>query len=234
MHVTALSIIALVTWVVRRKLFEFTRRGRRAVSREEAAAGTGLSRKLAAFHLDKLVEVGLLRARSGPSPGTPRRVGRAPKVYEPADTDFQVSIPQRDHRLLAELLVDAVLAQTGGESARQAAVRLALQRGRELGGGERLAVPGPGDLDLAEDVLRRGGFEPYRPRPEVVRLHNCPFCPVSARAPELVCAMNHAYLAGLLSGLEAESVRAFLSPRAGECCVELRPLPARPAEPGGR
>ena len=36
------------------------------MSREEAAAHVGISRKLAAFHLDRLVEAGLLVARPGP------------------------------------------------------------------------------------------------------------------------------------------------------------------------
>ena len=48
------------------------------------------------------------------------------------------------------------------------------------------------------------------------------FHPLAARAPELVCGMNHAFLAGFLDGLEAFTVRAVLAPKAGECCVELR------------
>src|SRR3954469_23443868 len=79
----------------RRRMYAFIRAARRPVTREEAAASVGISRKLAAFHLDKLVEVGLLHYRFGG--GGPARVGRRPKVYEPADTDIQVSIPARRH-----------------------------------------------------------------------------------------------------------------------------------------
>ena len=56
----------------------------------------------------------------------------------------------------------------------------------------------------------------------MVRLRNCPFRPLAAKAPHLVCGMNHAYLAGLLSGMEIEVARAYLAPQEGECCVELR------------
>ncbi|WP_318216156.1 hypothetical protein [Streptomyces sp. SCL15-6] len=62
----------------------FIRRAGRAVTRDEAAAGFGISRKLAAFHLDELVDAGLLRARYEAPDGI-RKVGRRPKVCEPID-----------------------------------------------------------------------------------------------------------------------------------------------------
>jgi hypothetical protein len=56
-----------------------------------------------------------------------------------------------------------------------------------------------------------------------VRLRSCPFHPMAGMAPALVCGLNRAYLAGMVEGLDAEDrVTAELSPRAGECCVELR------------
>src|SRR4051812_14793052 len=79
----------------RRQLYGFARAARRPVSREEAAAAVGISRKLAAFHLDKLVDAGLLQRRS--LVGGTSRVGRRPKVYEPTDASFQMSIPARRH-----------------------------------------------------------------------------------------------------------------------------------------
>jgi predicted ArsR family transcriptional regulator len=92
----------------------------------------GISRKLAAFHLDKLVDAGLLRAGYG-APGAVRKVGRRPKVYEPTDNEIRVSIPDRRRELLADLLVEAVLTEGDDETAAQAAVRTAGNRGRELG-----------------------------------------------------------------------------------------------------
>jgi predicted ArsR family transcriptional regulator len=230
---SSISALAALDERVRRRLFEFVRHAHRAVSREEAAAATGISRKLAAFHLDRLVEVGLLRARYEPPFGSPRRAGRAPKVYDLADTAVQVSIPHRDYQVLAEIMVEALSSETPRGSARQAALRVALEHGKKLGSVERSMArgqaPGGGhDIDRAEDILSRHGFEPYRQRPDAIRLRNCPFHPLSVHARDLVCGMNHAYLAGLLTGMDAGSMRAFLDPRAGECCVELRTL-----EPAG-
>ncbi|MEU0083362.1 transcriptional regulator [Streptomyces sp. NPDC006274] len=221
--VEAVSVLADET---RRRMHGFIRRARRPVTREEAAADAGISVKLAAFHLDKLVTAGLLRAGYD-SPGAAPRVGRRPKVYEPAGADIRVSIPERRPDVLAEILVDAVLGQQAGEDARTAALRTARTRGEELGAATR-ADSRPGRLGpersvtLSEAVLAQRGFEPERPTPTGLRLLNCPFHPLAARSPELVCAINHAFLGGLLEGLRANGIEAVLAPRPGRCCVELR------------
>jgi predicted ArsR family transcriptional regulator len=208
----------------RRRMFEFCRRAGRPVSRDEAAAEAGISRKLAAFHLERLVEAGLLRA-SFDHPGRLRKVGRAPKLYEPVAADLKVSIPPRQPDLLAEILLDGALSDDQGsplESARRAAFR----RGERVGAEER-ARTRPGRLSaeraltLSEATLSRAGFEPVRPRPDCVRLHSCPFHPLAQEQPEAVCGINHAFLTGLLSGLEAKTVQAVLDPDGGECCVEI-------------
>ncbi|MEV6209454.1 helix-turn-helix domain-containing protein [Kitasatospora sp. NPDC051914] len=213
----------------RRRMFAFVRRAGRPVTRDEAAASVGISRKLAAFHLDKLVDAGLLRARYG-APGAVRKVGRQPKVYEPTGAQITVSIPDRRHELLADLLLDAVLAQSGGGSAAGAAVDAAGRRGRQLGEAEREAGR-PGrlgverGLTMCEQMLEAHGYEPVRESPTEVRLRNCPFHPLAAKAPDLVCGMNHAFLAGYLRGLDVPGVDAVLVPAPGECCVRLRPSP---------
>jgi predicted ArsR family transcriptional regulator len=100
-----LSTVAVLD--LRRRMYEFIRRADGPVTRDEAAAAVGISRKLAAFHLDKLVDAGLLEAGFARPPGL-RRAGRTSKVYAPADIDVQVSIPPRDHAVLADILVCAV------------------------------------------------------------------------------------------------------------------------------
>jgi predicted ArsR family transcriptional regulator len=221
----AIEALAMLGEGVRRRLYEVVRAARRPVSRDEAAAAVGISRKLAAFHLDKLADAGLLRFRFD-SRGA-RTVGRKPKVYEPADTAVQVSIPARRHELLAEILVRAVLSEGEGESTREAAVRAAHERGLAVGVAERERLRpnrlGPERaLTLAEEVLGRLGFEPGRLRQDRLRLRNCLFLPIAAAEPELVCGLNHAFIRGLLQGLKATAVDAVLAPAAGECCVELR------------
>jgi predicted ArsR family transcriptional regulator len=211
---------------LRRRMYGFIRRAHRPVTREDAAGEAGISAKLAAFHLDKLVAAGLLRSRYD-SPGGIRRVGRKPKVYEPADTDIRISIPERRPDVLAEILIDAVLTEEPGEDARSAALRTARERGEELGAATR-ARTRPGrlgperSLTLSEAMLEQHGFEPHREAPTELWLLNCPFHPLAARSPELVCGINHAFLDGFLTGLEAAGIDAVLAPRPGRCCVELR------------
>jgi predicted ArsR family transcriptional regulator len=224
--VSALTAIAALSDPFRRQLYRFIRRARGPVNREQAAASVGISRKLAAFHLDKLVEVGLLHA-THERVGHVRKVGRTPKVYQPTQAIVRISIPEHQHDLLAEILLDAVVNQRADENAQRAALRLAKQHGEERGRAERArGCPGrlgaERALTLTEDVLARHGFEPARDNPTTVRLRSCPFHPLTSKAPQLVCAINHAFLAGLLHGLQTTTMRAVLAPHPPECCVQLR------------
>ncbi|MEU5395446.1 helix-turn-helix transcriptional regulator [Streptomyces tibetensis] len=222
---SAIDSVSVLSEDSRRRMFAFIRRARRPVTRDEAAASVGISRKLAAFHLDKLVDAGLLRARYE-APGGTRKVGRQPKVYEPTGEQITVNIPDRRHELLADLLLDAVLTEQTGETATQAAMRAARQRGRQVGEAARHeSRPGrlgpERGLTTCERLLDQYGYEPVRETPTRIRLRNCPFHPLAARAPELVCGMNQAFLSGYLEGLEVNGVRAALAPEPGECCVRL-------------
>jgi predicted ArsR family transcriptional regulator len=140
--------------------------------------------------------------------------------------DVQVSIPPREHALLAGILVNAVTSAPG-DTASRAAFRAAGERGRELGAAQRTATR-PGRLGaeraltVASGFLERSGFEPVRAAPTTVLLRNCPFHPLAGQAPDLVCGINHAFLTGFLDGLGAASATAVLNPAPGHCCVELR------------
>ncbi|MEU8345440.1 Predicted transcriptional regulator, ArsR family [Actinomadura meyerae] len=222
-----LEAAAILSDDLRRRMYAFIRAAKAPVTRDEAAASVGISRKLAAFHLDKLVDAGLLSARYADPSGV-RRVGRAPKVYEPSGVDVRVSIPQREHGLLAGILLDAVRGQEPGESGRDAALRAAGERGRALGEAERRPVRGgrlgaERALTRAAEVLEGHGFEPEREGPERLRLRNCPFHPMAADDPDLVCGVNHAFLSGVVDGLGASGVEARLAPEEGYCCVEFGP-----------
>src|SRR5215469_3606180 len=222
----ALAAVAVLADDLRRRMYAFIRRADGPVTRDEAAAAVGISRKLAAFHLDKLVDAGALRAHYRPAE-TVRRVGRSPKVYEPSGADIQVSIPQRSHDMLAGILLDAVVSEGRGENAREAARRVAREHGEQIGAAERdRARPGrlgaERALTLPGELLSERGFEPDRESATCLRLRNCPFHPLTASAPELVCGLNHAFVSGMVDGLQASTVTAVLDPRAGECCVELR------------
>jgi predicted ArsR family transcriptional regulator len=198
----------------RRALYLYVRRQDHPVSREEAAAAQRLSRSLAAFHLDKLVDAGLLQARYQAPAGRARGRGRAPKVYEPAADDLTLTIPERRYQVVAEILADAIAAEP--QCADEAVRGQARQYGHDLG--QRLHQAGDTDLPRVLDGL---GFEPRRERPGHTLLHNCPFKAVATRHTDLICGMNHALLGGLVEGLRADGVRVRLVPRPPACCVEL-------------
>jgi predicted ArsR family transcriptional regulator len=213
----------------RGRLYRFARQARRPVTRDEAAAAVGISRKLAAFHLDRLVRSGLLEPTFERPEGEGAGPGRAPKRYRVSPAEISVSIPERRYDLVGEILVDAV-AETGpGESVSTVAERAAAQRGRSWGAALR-AKRSPGRLGperglaLAAESLADAGFEPEA-RAGEVRLLNCPFHALAQRAPALVCGINVAFLGGFLEGLEARRVRADLDPGEDRCCVVLRREP---------
>jgi predicted ArsR family transcriptional regulator len=213
---------------VRRRLYLFIRAQGRPVSRDEAAKEAGISRKLAAFHLEKLVDRGLLKtqytrppARTGPG------AGRPPKMYEPSDLELGASLPERRYDIVGEILVEAIQSRSPDESINQAARRIARETGHELGrevrrSGNRHPAGPERALSVARDVLRRHGFEPYESTAGDLALRNCPFHALSQRSPELVCGLNQALIDGLLRGLGNETVDAALEPQPGQCCVKLR------------
>ena len=222
--VDAPAVLAALKDPARRSLFEFVRRAGRPVTREEAAGGVGISRKLAAFHLDRLVEAGVLESSFRPA-GMLRKVGRTPKVYEARPEGVHVSIPGRQYQALADVLLDALVDEASTGDAREAALRAANARGLQLGHSEkgRLRARGtPDPAGLARELVEQLGYEPQAEAAGVLRLRNCPFHPLCARAPDLVCRLNHRYLTGLVTGLGAAALHPVLAPRPGECCVELR------------
>jgi predicted ArsR family transcriptional regulator len=166
---------------LRRCLYLFIRRHGRPVGRDEAAAAVGMSRKLAPFHLDKLVDKGLLKAHYARLPGrSGPGAGRSSKLYEPLEAQIAVTIPARRYDLVGQILVDAMERAAPEESPRDAARRVAWATSFELGqqfrSERRLRPPGPErTLAIAEELLSRYGFEPYREERGRLALRNCPF-----------------------------------------------------------
>jgi predicted ArsR family transcriptional regulator len=221
----AVAVIAALHHPTRAKLYGFVRRERRPVTREEAAAAIGISPKLAAFHLDQLVDVGLLDANDLIILGR-RGPGRAPKAYTLAPGEWQISMPERRYALLAEVLTRAVLTSEPSEPARQATMRVATETGRQLGEHvrreRRLGRLGPERaLTATAEVLENLGYEPDRAAGSIV-LRNCPFAHLATSASELVCTLNQHLIAGLLTGLgAAQRLHAALIPTSLACCVQV-------------
>lgn len=226
-----LQALAALGDEVRSALYRYVRRQNRPVTREEAAEAVRISVKLAAFHLDKLVDRGLLRADHEVPQGVRRRVGRAPKRYSLSDREFSVSLPERHYDLAGEILVDSLArvgAGQGGGPPADVSRCVARDRGWQIGADLReqrnLGRPGPErTMAAAEDLLDQFGYEPARDDRGGLVLRNCPFHALVRRQPELVCALNAAFIDGVLRGLGNETVRADLRPEPGLCCVCVRP-----------
>jgi predicted ArsR family transcriptional regulator len=212
------AVAALVD-PVRRALYEHVRRARRPVTREEAAQAVDISRNLAAFHLDKLVEMGMLRSRYEAPAEVPRGRGRTPKVYEATDGGLSLTVPQRHYELVGAILADAIATDPG--NAQAAAHRHAALIGHHIGA----AAAGGRHDDTTEKAARALTDLGYEPRcaEDGIVLDNCPFHALATRHTALICGINAEFIAGLLAGLGCDALRAELRPRPGRCCVCVHP-----------
>src|SRR4051794_39511962 len=156
-------------------------------SRDDAASALQVPRSVAAFHLDKLVDAGLLQphyervsGRSGPGAGRPA------KLYERSDREVELSLPSRRYELAGTVLSDAVSRATAeGAAVADVLPTVAAETGRRLG--EHVARAGAPAGLLAR--LVECGYSPEDRGGEIV-LRNCPFHNLAERHRALVCGMN--------------------------------------------
>jgi predicted ArsR family transcriptional regulator len=216
---TDIARLATLEDPLRRRLYDLVARSSEPVGREQAAAAAGIGRTLAAYHLDKLVEHGLLTAsyrrpegRAGPGAGRPA------KLYARADTEIAVSMPPREYELAAGLLAEAAEQDATG-AASERLQEVAERAGRAAGA----ALPRSRSIEAA---LHERGYEPFRDEDGVLRARNCPFHRLAAEHRHLVCGMNVAFVTGLLEGLDRPGPEVRLDPQPGRCCVTVVPRPA--------
>lgn len=221
-HIEALTVLREP---MRYRLYEYVCRQPTAVSRQQAADAVGVSRSLAAFHLDELVKAGLLKpeyrrltARSGPGAGRPS------KLYRRSRHEVSVMLPDRNHELLAGFLAQSLPPGPDG-------LRLsdpASDYGRSLGTRARRRIgSGPSGTRLfacVESVMERLGFEPYRIERDELRSRNCPFAPLSRRHTPVVCGAGVSLVSGVVEGVGAHVV-VTRHERPNECCVHVRSVP---------
>lgn len=220
---TDIQAVALLDEPIRRALYEWVVALPRPAGRDEAALAIGVSRALAAFHLDRLVQGGLLVAeyrrltgRTGPGAGRPA------KLYQRAPGEIAITLPDRRYENAARVLAEAM--ELMGDSAppkplRDAAravghatgMRARAQIGRRA---SRRRIQGA----LVES-LRDQGYEPIDAPGGEIRLRNCPFDALVEEHRDLVCGMNVALAGGLLEGLGDAVHTARLDPQPGQCCV---------------
>ena len=206
----------------RRTAYIAVRAARRPVTRAEVGDAAGISVRLAAFHLEKLLAEGYLEAgfvEAG-------RVGHPAKRYWPSDLELEVSLPPRRYDLAAQMFADVLTDRVDEvaedmDTVAEGYGRRVGTRVRPLGGESRFVT-----------ALQVIGYEPDAADDDIV-LRNCPFQRAAEDRPEVVCRMNRAFIEGLLAGTRTRSRSAKLEPAPDRCCVIVvrgaGRLPRRPS-----
>jgi predicted ArsR family transcriptional regulator len=195
------------------------------LSRDQAGEALGIRRGLAAFHLDKLTEAGLLQTlyRRPPGVGGPG-AGRPTKFYRRSSGQIDVSIPQRRYDLMGRFLADAIsrMRVQSLPRARQAARGF----GRELGAMARNRSGAPASssrlIAAALAVLAEYGFQPVRRGRQGIILRNCPFHLLAVDYKDTVCQVNLALHEGVVESLGVTRLQAKLDPAPDRCCVSYQ------------
>lgn len=218
--------IAALNEPVRRALYVYVATAGHDVSRDQAAQAVEISRPLAAFHLEKLVEEGLLQARFERLSGrTGPGAGRPSKLYRRACGEVRVALPPRSYELAGRIFA-RTLAAADSPGIIVTLHDVALSAGKEMGEEGRQTYGE--DREPLHGTLAAAGYEPYSDGGGTIRLRNCPFHSLAQEHRGLVCGMNRALLQGLLLGFGKRELQAELEPLADGCCVALRPISSHP------
>ena len=220
--------IAALDQPLRRELYRLLRAADGWTSRDDAGAALDVPRSVAAFHLDKLAEVGVLETRFERTTGRQGPgAGRPSKLYRPSSVDLAASVPSRHYDLAGSLLATAIAESTRtgepvGSSLRKAARAAGRLIGEEASEAVHAAPRAADRRQAVVAVLARHGYEPEIARKHEIALANCPFHRLAEEHRELVCGMNLDFLAGLLEGMGSTvGLTARLEPSPGFCCVRI-------------
>ena len=172
------------------------------MNRDQAAAGAGVARHTAKFHLDKLVDDGLLEVEFSLPRAAGDRRGPTHEVLPRAAREVSVSLPERHYELAGRLLAPARSSRRNATRC-PSATRFGMLR--TTPGSKSACRPAPagkraGDARLAAagtEVLGECGYEPRRDA-DGVTLVNCPFHVLAQEYTELVCGMNLELMHGLV------------------------------------
>jgi predicted ArsR family transcriptional regulator len=210
------AAVATLDDPARRAVFDLVARAATAVGRDAAAEALGVSRRVAAFHLDRLAEQGLLvvEYRRPPGRGGPG-AGRPAKLYRRTDDEVAVSVPERHYDLVGGLLAAAVTESIDtGAPVQEVLRRTAYDAGRTIGAA----------ADSLPAALADAGYDPRKQDADGggVVLGNCPFHRLAQQFTALVCGVNLQLLRGVVDGCGDNAHLAELDPGPGRCCVRLR------------
>ncbi len=217
------AVVATLAEPVRRDLYLFVAGQAEPVGRDLAAAGVGVARHVAKFHLDRLVEEGLLETefkrlsgRTGPGAGRPA------KLYRRAAGEVSVSLPDRRYDLAGRLMARAIKDSVrDGSSVVDALSSAASEFGATIGEEARETAGGRSTPQAARTAacaaLAEHGYEPDVDG-DTITMHNCPFHALAQEYPALVCDMNLALISAF-TGRLGGSLTPRLDPGDDRCCV---------------
>jgi predicted ArsR family transcriptional regulator len=226
----AVEAVALLDEPNRRQLYDLVVASREPMGRDDAAEALKMSRELAAFHLDRLVEAGLLETeyrrrggRTGPGAGRPA------KFYRRSDRELSVSFPPRRYDTAADVMataLDRLDPALGSDAVRT----VARERGNEVGmAARRNAGSHPGRRRLRTALLDTLSGAGYAPEVDAasgaVVLRNCPYHSLATKHRDLTCGMNLAWADGVTEALIDSGLTPQLDLKPGYCCIVFQPAP---------
>lgn len=213
------GVVSLLDEPARRRLYDWVVAQRRPVGRDETAKAVGVTRALAAFHLDKLAAAGLLDSgyqrlsgRTGPGAGRPAR------VYSRSTREFSVNLPKRRYERAAQLFASA-LEKIGDVPVPGPLRAAARELGESIGNQAKPRIAS----ERLITALDAGGYEPQADETGTIRLRNCPFHALAQQHRSLVCGTNLALAEGITRGVGADEWQPVLDPQPGYCCVTFVP-----------
>lgn len=191
----------------------------------QVATQLGIHVTTARFHLDLLTQHGVVQAsfhRAG--------VGRPRKQYMVARAGSAASVADRHHRMLSELLVNALHPDTtfapeaAGREWARTHLRVSPQPEGAVTAGEFL-----GKVGRLLDVLSEWGYGPEMTMSAggsvtSIALNSCPFQKLAQVNPDVVCGVHRGLIAGSLECLGESEVTVDLQPfaRNTQCLAEIR------------
>jgi predicted ArsR family transcriptional regulator len=220
------STIAALGEPIRRTLYRYVIAQPEPVNRDQAAAGVGVARHVAKFHLDKLVEDGLLDVEYARPPGRGGPgAGRPAKRYRRSGRELTVSLPPRAYEFAGRILAHAVTTSQRDQipvamALRDTAQEVGYSMGRRARQQAHLTAGASQPVGAATGVLSDYGYEPRVESSGVVMV-NCPFHALARDYRDLVCDMNLQLMTGFVDGLEDSGLQARLEPSPQRCCVRL-------------
>jgi predicted ArsR family transcriptional regulator len=161
---SAWPVIGVLSEPRRREVYDFVGAKDAFVTRDEVSAGLSMTRSLAAFHLDKLADAGLLStsfrrpADRAAGPGA----GRPSKLYGVSDLEVSVSIPPCRYDIAGRIIARAIAGFNGRPLPAAASRRIAREDG--LGVAQQYTATGRTSkqklLSTVKDALTFCGYEP--------------------------------------------------------------------------